>query len=59
MDQPFPIPNNNFEALVLAFKLSLTAKTSKQISWIQSELPDFIAKVAPEDISLAEEQARD
>ena len=59
MNDPFLKPNNDFEALVLAFKLSLAARTSKQFSWIQNELPDFIAKVAPEDISLAQEQARD
>ena len=59
MDHPILEPNNHFEALVLAFKLSLTARTSKQITWIQRELPDFIARVAPEDISLAQEQASD
>ena len=57
MSHPFLKPNNDFEALVLAFKLALTARTAQQIEWIQSEVPDFTAKVAPEDVSLAREQA--
>ena len=50
-------PYNYFDALVLAFKLALTARTAQQIERIQSEVPDFIANVAPEDVSLAREQA--
>ena len=54
MDQK---PNNDFEALVLALKLGITAETDEQLSRIQKEIDYFESVVAPEDIELAKARA--
>ena len=48
---------NNFDALVLALKLGITAETDEQISLIEKEI-DWLASIsAPEDIDLAKAKA--
>tara|TARA_R110002020_G_scaffold6382_1_gene27201 strand:+ start:642 stop:938 length:297 start_codon:yes stop_codon:yes gene_type:complete len=50
-------PTNNYEALVLAIKLGLTAETDDQISRIDEQLVHFASLSTQEDIELAKAQA--
>tara|TARA_R110000824_G_scaffold333087_1_gene519695 strand:+ start:222 stop:524 length:303 start_codon:yes stop_codon:yes gene_type:complete len=50
-------PTNNYEALVLAIKLGLTAETDNQVSRIDEQLVHFASLSTQEDIELAKVQA--
>ena len=50
-------PTNNYEALVLAIKLGLTAETDEQVHRIDEQIVYFASISTPVDIELAKAQA--
>ena len=50
-------PTNNYEALVLAIKLGLTAETDDQVRRINEQIVLFASISTPVDIELAKAQA--
>ena len=50
-------PTNNYEALVLAIKLGLTAETDDQVRRIDEQIVYFASLSTPVDIELAKAQA--
>jgi hypothetical protein len=50
-------PTNDYEALVLAIKLGLTAETDEQVRRIDKQIVHFASISTPVDIELAKAQA--